>query len=223
MSNIPTCIIRDNFFKEPHKILEYANSLDFCVDEINYPGIRTEDLSVLNRPLFESIIEKVLWNIFDLQSFRTNYHALLSFQKINSDNIGGWVHLDIPQMFTFVIYLDEHPDKDSGTVLYDLKEEYKLVTTPTKVIDSYNRGDKFASKEVINSLETDRKTLLSHFDESIKISNKFNRMIMFDASVPHTQNILNGKDERLTLVGFVGQCDSMNQTVTYKSNIYTTI
>ena len=225
MSVVPT-IVKDNFFKEPWNILKYANSLDFSVTHNNYPGTRSECLSKLNHNLYLAIMYKVMGNLYDLSKSTVNYKADLQFQKITGDYIGGWVHLDIPCQFTFIIYLDEEPDPESGTILYNVKNKYKhkdlleIVNSPVN-----KKEESFADKSLIPDTEKYRLNLLNHFDESIKVYNKFNRMIMFDANQPHAQGRLQHSEgtERLTLVGFVQEVSNIMQNVHAKEQAYSSI
>ena len=44
----------DNFFQEPDKVVEFANSLTFTKPKIaNYPGKRSEALYLINNEFFE--------------------------------------------------------------------------------------------------------------------------------------------------------------------------
>ena len=48
MSLIPTSCV-DDFYEDPDSIREYALSLDYKKEKGNYPGVRTKDLSYINK------------------------------------------------------------------------------------------------------------------------------------------------------------------------------
>ena len=174
---IPSIIV-DNFFEEPDKVVEFANSLEYNVLQNNYPGARTERLSY---EFSDKFAEKVFSNF----PFNVNTYELhLSFQKITDKFHSGFVHVDKPCQLTVIVYLNK--EDNTGTSLY-----------------SFN-GD---SSKTLNSLDNrnpDVEKLLEHnkqFKKTLDVKNVYNRAFIFDASTPHCASGFSG-DERLTLIGF---------------------
>ena len=55
----PTLII-DNFFDDPDKVVEYANTLEFLPSELGeWPGKRSEELWMTNPELFDYTSAKI--------------------------------------------------------------------------------------------------------------------------------------------------------------------
>lgn len=204
-------IIQDNFFKEPYHMLDYANSLEYTENDENYPGARTDCLSKINYDLYDSICLKAL-GLYDKvtglteQDVTKGYKIGLYFQKIQPQFGEGWVHIDYPAECTFLVYLNPNAPLDSGTSFYQIKNEYK-----TKVVDKLTNGllekkeaaYKHLDNQGIEESEEARKENNKIYEKTLDIGNVFNRLIMFDADIPHAQNNMNYEHERITLVGFV--------------------
>ena len=78
---IPT-IIYDDFFEDPDKIVEYANTLDYSENNSNYPGIRSNLLHEINPDLYSYIAHRII-KIFYPDSKTCGFESLMGFQKIN--------------------------------------------------------------------------------------------------------------------------------------------
>ena len=70
MSLIPTSCV-DDFYEDPDSIREYALSLDYKKQKGNYPGVRTKDLSSINKDF--SVIKG---------SYRSNRRNPLTIRKM---------------------------------------------------------------------------------------------------------------------------------------------
>ena len=76
---IPNIIV-DNFFSNTDKIRDIGLSLDYNVDEKNYPGER----ATVPEPLAQQIQEKILSLVIDLQEEYVKWTTNLHFQKISA-------------------------------------------------------------------------------------------------------------------------------------------
>ena len=96
---IPT-IIYDDFFEDPDKIVEYANTLDYPVNAGNYPGKRSLPLHEINPDLYSYITNRIV-RIFYPDSESCHYESFMGFQKISAQHDDmyhiknrGWIHRD---------------------------------------------------------------------------------------------------------------------------------
>ena len=114
----PTLII-DNFFDDPDKVVEYANTLEFLPSELGeWPGKRSEELWMTNPELFDYTSAKI-YNTFYPHGLE-HYKMSLKFQYIEpySFDNRGWIHQDTSQ-FGGIIYLTKEPEVGTGTSLYE--------------------------------------------------------------------------------------------------------
>jgi len=203
---IPT-IVTDNFFKDPDNISSFIKSLNFSDADKKYPGLRTKCLSEIDYNLYNSIVTKVLGLFYTFDQMVVEYKTHLFAQKIDSKYKKGWVHKDYPAIFTFVIYLNKNYPLDAGTSIYKVKDEYVTKTTHEMLSNNIDlKKQSFIDTSLIN--EKDINDNNKFFEETINISNVYNRMIAFDANNFHAQNNLNYEEDRITLVGFVEAVDN---------------
>lgn len=195
----PTLCV-DNFFNEPDKVVEFANSCKFSKEGIsNYPGTRTEPLHLIDPGFFEWSCKKILSLLYPNEILKGNisWRASQHFQKVpNNLKADGWVHRD-PNEFTAIIYLSKY--KNCGTSIYTPKNIYgNIKGTETKHEFFKNGLNKdIAIKEKNNNNE--------QFEESISFDSVYNRLILFDGQQYHAaQPFLekNSLEERLTLITF---------------------
>ena len=190
-------IILDNFFNDPIKIVQFANSLEYYQDnEGKWPGKRTKELHEINKSFFENYGSKILSILYPTVKEK-NFNCSLSFQKISKEYINkGWIHKDDNYDFTTIVYLSQH--KECGTSLFDSKN------ISDEILNYENKKNMYLKKD----FEKEMKYLdenNSQFIETIKINSKFNRLIMFDGAQYHAaQKFIenNIEEERLTLIGF---------------------
>ena len=199
----PTTIIED-FFEDPYKVIELANSLEYYdSEEDNYawPGKRSNPLYVLDYNLFNNTVLKVLSAYFPFAKFTYN-DARLHFQKISPVYESGWVHRD-DNTFTFIVYLNNTKTIDGGTSICIPKNKDKdkeIILHSDKKQESYRNPNK------LKEYESYRLENNNQFEETIRVDNVFNRCVMFDAHSYHKANGFNtidNSEDRLTLIGFI--------------------
>jgi len=200
--------VLDNFFDNPDKIRDYALSLNFEKDpEGRWPGVRTKSLHELDPPLFDAICRKVMSLYFDLENNinTVNWVTNMRFQKVNRSYLSGWIHVDNPTIFTAIIYLNKNPNINSGTSIYKIKDN---IFVPK--IDELNIHKINAYKGLVNikDIDTKRKENNDQYSEVIKVHNEYNRILSFDAGLPHAAQDFFGDDDdedRLTLIMFFNE------------------
>ena len=181
----PTYSVLD-FYKEPNKIVEFAESCTFYKEpNASYPGVRTACLSQVNKNLFDYSCRKVLSLIYGERE-QYSYAAENRFQAIKKDDIGdtkeGWVHED-RNVLTAIIYLSKF--SNAGTSIMKPHVEFhapdsQLTQDKIKIYSGENKDKDFA-EEVKNKNNQEYKELFRHNSE-------YNSMIAFDARLSHKAN-----------------------------------
>lgn len=199
---IPTTVV-DNFFDNPDAVREFALAQEFTADpEHRWPGKRSRFLHEINPELFSHVHNK-FFNLFYSQTLGSEeypytYRAHTMFQLIDSNHKVGWVHWD-QQLITVIIYLNKNPNKDAGTAIYSNKND------GANVIHDDKKRALFSGAISEEEGEKYRLENNNRFQEEIVVKNKYNRLLAFDAHLPHGVQDYSSNDEpRLTLVSFIG-------------------
>ena len=200
----PTIVV-DDFFEDPHKVIELANSLEYTFgkkDEYNWPGKRSTPLHEIDYDFFNDTILKVLGTYFPFAKISFT-NARLRFQKVSSIYEDGWVHRD-ENIITFIVYLNETKSTDAGTSIYIPKishpEDHDIS------INTNKKNESFKDLKKIKDYESYRLENNNQFEETIRVNNVFNRCVMFNAPSYHKANGFNtidNSEDRLTLIGFI--------------------
>jgi len=206
MRNFPVVIV-DNFFKNPNKVRNFALHQEFKRDEkSNYPGLRTDCLSVIEPSLHNEFIKKFFSIYYDFQFEEVNWTVEAKFQKTGNDFDTGWIHYDgdsySNNKVAGIIYLSPNAPLQSGTSIYKEKNNVLIpsIDAQAKHNHYYSNGN---SEELKNLKEQEKE----QFDETINVSNVYNRLISFEAGEYHAAQNYFGKDNesRLILVFFVSK------------------
>jgi len=206
----PACV--DGFFKNPELIRKFGLSLNKKSDNSGkWPGVRSKPLHQIDDGLNNYILLKIFSVYFDLNYHNVSWkNSVCYFQEIKKyskkkndlKNI-GWIHQDNDEHLAGIIYLNPNAPLDTGTSLYNLKEEEeKTYVSFEKQLEK----EKFYSGKKISNDEYNL-SLMKHnnrFYEKTKFNNVFNRLVVYDASEFHKANNFYIENEnRLTLVFFV--------------------
>jgi len=203
-----TCV--DDFYTNPNEIRKYALLQNFSWTAGNFPGVRTAPLEYIN-PYFHSQFCKRLFSIFynfdcdDLEvSVNTHFQKITPYSKDKHDLINsGWYHHDGGEnILAGVIYLTPNPSLDSGTTFAKQINPAPTSTLPLRD-ELYKHND--IEKIDVNEYKT---KLLQHnclFEETIQVKNVYNRLILYDANVPHKESnfFCSESEPRLTQVFFI--------------------
>jgi hypothetical protein len=193
----PTTVI-DNVFEAPDSIREFALKQEYQTDPNGmYPGKRTEMLNTLLPEVHHTITTAVLSLFYDLQNTKIDLNARSYFQLIDSTYGDGFVHQD-ETVVSSIIYLNNDLPSGFGTSVYD---------KATQAVDpSYikKRVDKWKTETIDNEHSYNREKNNSQYKESIRVENKYNRMISFDGHLSHKGNGIEGNyPPRLTIVHLI--------------------
>ena len=189
-------LCKDNFFVDPHKIINYANTLDF--KQTRYiSGSRTDKLHTINKDLHHYINKKII-SIFNPRR-TSEFAAETYFQKSDPDENDGWVHSD-PSLITAIIYLTI--DDTSGTSIFNLKDEFlnpdwSIGETKYKY---FGKKQKYTKKQKELFFQNKLKHN-DYFDKTMHFEGKFNRLVCFDSKHFHAAEVCH--KERLILISFL--------------------
>ena len=157
-------LVVDNFYNNPNETRKFILTQNFNVVG-NYPGYRTS--SFANKDLkifFEKFLNKnIHW---------TEDHYNGSFQY-TTKNMKSWIHRDLTD-YAAVVYLSPNASIDSGTGFFKHKRTGCENTYDYECLDE-------KSKKEIDADSND----MSKWDMTDYISNKFNRLVIFNGTRFH--------------------------------------
>ena len=199
----------DNFFDNPDSIRNFGLNLKKqpCPNG-DWPGERSQELHTIDIELANSLLLKILSSYFDFRYNDIKWGgSSITFQQIKkySDDKHdtknkGWIHQDFNFDLAGIIYLTPDIDTDSGTSLFNAKDnnflknarlsqKHLLFKNENINDDSYNQ-----SYEKWNN----------NFIEKTRFQNIYNRMISYDTQEFHrANNYFSDVEDRLTLAYFV--------------------
>tara|TARA_E500000331_G_scaffold104312_1_gene101096 strand:- start:20 stop:760 length:741 start_codon:yes stop_codon:yes gene_type:complete len=202
----PLTII-DGIFGNPEEVLELAKSQTYeSPAETNYPGVASEkQLFQIDVDLAKYVCQQVFSPFWDPRDHEIEWHVTQDFQKIvpHSDRghllNNGLIHADnnVGQLATAIIYLNDAPEGDVGTSFYEKKKDFKSSSITGSTVPP----------EYLNAIKDYHKTgqtnprleelVIEHrakFNETIRVQQKFNRMVLFPAEIWHAQTTYGGED-----------------------------
>jgi hypothetical protein len=199
----PNTIV-DNFLDDPHKYVEFADTLEYSPSQSgSWPGVRSKDLSVLYPNMVERLLKKMFslfytfdQNIVDFYSCSSNCY----FQKVSSDYNNGWVHMDNCQL-TAIVYLCNSGYGTSLCKPKDITTFYSEINSEKKY-ESHNNVDRLSEfqkyKDENNNL----------FNKTVTVDSQFNRLFLFESHFFHSADNFCNKDDnkdRLTMIFFINR------------------
>jgi hypothetical protein len=194
----PTTIV-DGFFDNPDPVVDFARSLEYFPDEEGrWPGVRSKPLHEVNPDFFNFFINRKMALFYALDKEYVSWNVNSYFQIVPPDNKKGWTHRD-GNLCTSIVYLSKNLPLDCGTSICRLKPDQidsSIINAEHKINGIKNNLD--YSTEKIKQEENNSK-----FEDIISVSNVYNRLLMFDASLPHRAQNFYGCEDRLTLVSFI--------------------
>jgi hypothetical protein len=217
MISFPSICV-DDFYKDPIAVREFALSLPFDHEHNGngkYPGVQTKSLHLIAPEFFHTFCKKFFNLYYEFNSkldwvVETRFHKVFPFTP-GSDLINyGWIHLDNFDLCAGVIYLNDVPINDSGTVLYELKKNINPATTISKVAPYHQKLFSYTNGKLppdFNFVGTENAhiELSNMFNETVRFKNKFNRLVSYDGETYHSSSstCLSNEPFRLVQVFFV--------------------
>jgi hypothetical protein len=205
MHLIPVTVL-DNFFDDPDKVRRWALQQEYFPDpDGRWPGLRTKQIFELDESFFQSTCKKFFSQFFDLRlDQEIQWQVSMSFQIVHDGYDSGWIHSDEEAaQITGIVYLSPNSNLNGGTSIYREK---------TNLIQNVHRNGKYKEDSYKNNMtiEDAKKYKEEHnaqYEETIRVSNVYNRLVSFDSHLHHAAQDFFGKgeDSRLTLVFFVNR------------------
>ena len=196
---IPTTVV-DDFFDNPQWVREFALQQQFNPDPRGmWPGLRSAQLDLLHKPLFDHTVGRILSIFYDLHNADLTWHASGGFQLTSGSYNQGWVHKDM-EMITAIIYLNDNAhNTPNGTTIYDIKEP------GIQFLNTDKKKESFLNTDLVLENDKYRKEHNDNYQASTIVKNKFNRMVAFDSHLFHAADDFAMPDntDRLTLVIFI--------------------
>ena len=213
MNLYPVAII-ENFYKNPDAIRKFAlaQKFTYCKDVPNieyvYPGCRTQDLSLLDKALFDKICTKLVSEFHNAEHDVMRWLITTSFQSVSEEFSQGVIHTDHNTVFAGVLYLTPDAPLDGGTSLFRKNKTFD----EAKYQQALDENDvRFKDGDI--AMDT---SYHSMFDEIVRVNNVYNTLIIYEGRHFHAANRFFGKtlkDSRLAQVFFVNKIDAQKQSV----------
>lgn len=199
-------VCRDNYLKDVDRVNELFNRQKFYRMSL-YPGYRTDLLhnseDSETREFAIEFMERLCVDVFPgISDYNVQMHFHY-YESTEEESLNyGVVHSDGGYMAGLVYLSKDEEDFNSGTSIYLLKSNKEL----------YESEEEKQSKIKFNSTgiadETYKKFIernSSCFDETMKIGNKYNRLVAYDANLFHSPNCYTTKSKQIrkSLVFFI--------------------
>ena len=213
MNLYPVTIV-ENFYENPDAIRKFAlkQQYTFCheVKDIDYvyPGCRTQDLSNLDKVLFDKICTKLVSVFHNAENDHMRWVITTSFQSVSAEYAQGVIHTDHNTIFAGVLYLTPDAPLNSGTSLFKKNKKFDDKKYQQALEDN---DAKFKAGEI--AMSTDYHSM---FDEIVRVNNVYNTLIIYEGRHFHAANHFFGKTlkySRLAQVFFVTKIDAQKQSV----------
>ncbi len=193
-SKIPIKVI-DNFFESPKLWRHFALKQEFYNDEIsNFPGQHSKLLEELDTELFHSLASKLIKHLPGYSNFQ---FLETSFRLADASYGRGWIHHDDPKFnIAGLIYLNDAPPADSGTIIYSSQQH------TDKSYQEYKAQEFSSLPENRHTFDRYKEEQQSLFKKNMTIHNVFNRCVFYNPLVWHGADSFFGSnkaDSRLTL------------------------
>jgi len=203
MHTIPLTIL-DNFLDDPDKIRAWALQQEYYpAEDGKWPGLRSKLIHELDTPFFHLVCRKFFSQFYDIpNTTEISWEVSMMFQMVPKDYDSGWVHTDEKDsQITGIIYLSPNANLNGGTSIYRNKSN---LVQPIHVNTDFKK-DSYLKKIPIQETKKYKEEHNSQFEETIRISNVYNRLISFDSHLIHGAQEFFGESEesRLTLIFFV--------------------
>ncbi|WP_047534909.1 DUF6445 family protein [Methylotenera sp. N17] len=208
MNLYPVTIV-ENFYNNPDSVRTFALNQKYQfrhqIKNANYvfPGCRTKDISLINKPLFESVSKKIISLFHNVEHDYMRWSITTSFQSVSEDYGRGVIHTDHNTVFAAVLYLAPNAPLQSGTSLFKPNANFDEEKYQWCLKENDKRFDE--GKLVMDT------SYHSMFDEIVRVNNVYNTLILYEGRHYHAANEFFGKtlkDSRLAQVFFVSKIDA---------------
>jgi len=145
-------LIIDNIFENPKKIIEFSQNIKYYHSsqsnkpEGNWVGLRSDRIYELDNSFFNSLFNEIFSKCFaqfkvtEFQYRVNSYFHILPSEFVFNET---WLHIDNNYFLAGVVYLNEDPPKETGTIL-TLNDEVCAVENKFNRLVMYNSSIKHA-------------------------------------------------------------------------------
>ena len=213
MDLYPSVTIIDNFYENPDEIRQFAlqQKFTYCheLNNIDYvfPGCRTKDLFEIDATLYEKVCKKLVSVFHNTKQDAMRWAISTSFQVVEAKFERGVLHQDSNTIFAGVIYLTPNAPLNAGTSLFKPnssfnEESYQAALKQSEINFKTNQP-----------VSTD---FHSMFNETVRVNNVYNTLILFNAQTYHAANEFFGDSlatGRLAQVFFINKIDAKSYDI----------
>jgi hypothetical protein len=205
-------ICRDDYFDKPHSVVELSKSLNYSRSTY-FPGKRTGNLLGFDDPEVKKFADwfadRISWDIFPgIRMYELYLCFHINEPTAHEQYNVGWIHNDVGNLAGLVYLTDGEENIDTGTSVFCSESDdpcaIEELPTDKKALEEFYLYDKL-TPEFVLGFENNYK----HFEsrETIRIGNKFNRLIAYDSKLWHRPNSFTtaSGSPRLTLLFFISQ------------------
>ena len=181
MAQKTSIIVIDNFYSNPMDVRNFALKQEFNVTG-QFPGFRTKPL------LNDTIKEAIQYIVAPYDGLVTDWHEdgyTGAFQYTTEEH-QSWIHSDGGNQWAGVLYLTPDAPPSSGTGFYKHKK--------TGLERFVHLTEKPTEKDLNHPYLTDYKDI-TKWELTDIVSNKFNRLVLYDASMFHKSLDYFGKNK----------------------------
>lgn len=213
MNLYPTVTVIENFYENPDEIRKFAlkQKFSYCheLENIDYvfPGCRTKDLSVLDKNLYEKVCKKLVSIFHNTQHDHMRWAISTSFQVVEEKFGRGVLHQDNNTVFAGILYLTPDAPLSAGTSLFRPNKSFNEEEYQAAI----NQNDiNFKSNKPVSTIYHNM------FDETVRVNNVYNTLIIFNAQTYHAANEFFGenlKNGRMTQAFFINKIDAMRHDI----------
>ena len=213
MNLYPVTVV-ENFYENPDAVRTFALSQKYQFRHqlknagYVFPGGRTKDLSVINKPLFEKVCNKIISLFHNAEHDYMRWAITTSFQSVSAEYERGVIHTDSNTIFAAVLYLSPDAPLAAGTSLFKPNKSFDEEKYEWYLKENDKRFD--AGKLAMDT------SYHNMFDEIVRINNVYNTLILYEGRHFHAANQFFGntfKNSRLAQVFFINKIDAQKQSV----------
>jgi hypothetical protein len=205
-------VLRDNYFEKPYDLILMSKDLDYHRSSF-HPGKRTGNLLAMEDPAINEFAQwfsnRISYDVFpDIHEYETflcfHINDPCSDKRLQS----GFIHNDYGNLAGLVYLSTGEDNLETGTSIFSGEDvdpiTCNMLPTDAEACKLFYLDGKI-TPEYITGLETNR-SLFEH-RETIRIGNKFNRLIAYDSKMWHRPNsfVTSNNEDRLTLLFFISE------------------
>ena len=213
MDLYPSVTIIDNFYENPDEIRQFAlqQKFTYCHELKNidyvFPGCRTKDLFEIDATLYEKVCKKLVSVFHNTKQDAMRWAISTSFQVVEAKFERGVLHQDGNTIFAGVIYLTPNAPLNAGTSLFKPNSSFNEESYQAALKQSETN---FKSNQPVST------EFHSMFDETVRVNNVYNTLILFNAQTYHAANEFFGDSlatGRLAQVFFINKIDAKSYDI----------